>query len=337
MLIIRKSSTLIVLLGMASGVVCSFCSNTLKSNKSRIANMEKNVGACLEQTKKAQVICRGLQWLLDHPADIADPQGILEMGGELHIFYQFYVRSNNPQEKDFFKNIITSKIKCLLNKNDFQVKFGGEITAYIIFAKIMKKLGMNSSRYQHFIEQEIVNNDKTYPLNININVTIFVSGLIDGIAYAPKYPFKDILYRGVIYQYSHYPHLILQEKSLASPRYMMEFYYLIAHEIFAMANFGDRNPFEFLGEREFRFLKSVIPLGISTSIAWGEIDILSELIICARLLRYTDFEGFEKGVQFILDTQKEDGSFGSSIRAADLGCTNLYRHAVVMALWALLE
>lgn len=336
MLDMRKRNALIVL-SIVSAIAWVGCSRFHKFDRGLIADLEKNVGACRDQSQKAQVICRGLRWLLEHPADIKDPQGFLEMGGELHIFYQFYVRSNNSREKNFFKGLITSRIRYLLNKHDFKVNYAGEITAYLIFAKVMKKLGIHSSRYRHFIDKEIVNNDKTYPLNVNINATIFISGLIDGIGDKPKIPFRDILRWGVIARYSSSPDLIPCGKPHVLSRYKMEFYYMITHEIFAMANFGDRDPRHFLGKKELQFLKNIIPFGISTSMEWGEVDILAELIICARMLGYTDFEGLEEGVQYLLDFQKEDGAFGPSIRAADLGRTDSYRHVVVMALWALLE
>lgn len=337
MMVYPKNHNTLFFLGVVIAIVLFACSSFPKSDKKPITDLNKNVAACQEHSRKAEVICRGLSWLLYHPADINEYHGFLEMGGELLIFYHFYVRSNNPRERKYFRHLITSRIHYLLNEHEWGVRYSGETNAYLIFAYVMKKLGIQSSEYQQFIEKEIVNNEKTYHLDVNMNVAISISGLIDGIGYVPKIPFRDILQQGIIAQYSERPDLIPYNKFLANPRYMMEFFYMIAHEIFAMSNFGHRDPTFFLGEESLQWLKGVISMGISRSMEWGEVDILAELIVCAKLLGYIDFEGFEEGVQYILDSQEIDGSFGSSIRAAEIGRSEFNRHVVVMALWALLE
>ena len=89
------------------------------------------------------------------------------------------------------------------------------------------------------------------------------------------FSFADMLKLGVIIQNSRYPDLSISKiKEFQGPsRALMEYYYMIAHEIFAMANFGDRDPCQFLSKKELQFLKNIIPLGISASMKWGEIDI----------------------------------------------------------------
>ena len=94
---------------------------------------------------------------------------------------------------------------------------------------------------------------------------------------------------------------------------------------------------EFLLEDEIEFLKDIIHKGVSEYIEKEQLDILAELIVCAKMLDYTDFQGFEEGIQFILNAQKDDGSFGIIERMAYLGRPNLYRHGVLVALWALVE
>jgi len=332
----KKNHITLIFLSIVVLIMLFACSSLPNSPKALITDLKRNVAVCLDHSRKKQAICRGLGWLLDHPADIDEKQGFLEMGGEVHIFYRFYALSNNPREREFFRRLIISRIDYLLNRHEWRVRYSGEINAYLIFARVMKNLGIQNPEYLRFIEKEIVNHDRSYPYAANMNVAISVSGLIDGIGYAPRIPFRDILRQGTIAWHSEHPDLIPYDRFAANSRLMMEFFYMIAHEIFSMSNFGDRDPRLFLDEKELRFLKEMIPLGISRSMEWAEVDILAELMVCAKLLGYTDCEEFEKGVQYILDSQEEDGSFGTSIRAGEIGMSELYRHVVVMSLWALL-
>ena len=74
MLDMRKPTSLIVLVVFIA--IAGFaCSRVSKFDKALIPELKKNVGACQDQSQKSQVICRGLLWLLEHPADIEAPQG----------------------------------------------------------------------------------------------------------------------------------------------------------------------------------------------------------------------------------------------------------------------
>lgn len=322
-------------LGIVILIVSFACSSLPNSHKALRTGLKEDVAACRDHSRKEQAICRGLGWLLDHPADVNERQGFLEMAGEVHIFHRFYVLSDKPREREFFRRMILSRIDYLLNRHEWRVRHSGEINAYLIFARVMKDLGMQNPEYLRFIEREIVYHDRSYPYATHMNVAIAVSGLIDGLGYTSRIPFRDILRKGTIAWYSGHPDRIPYERFDADPRYMMEFFYMIAHEIFSMANFGDRDPRLFLDEEALQFLQETIPLGISKSIEWSEVDILAELMICARLLQYSDCEEFEEGVRYIIDAQEEDGSFGTSLRAAQMGMSEVTRHVVVMALWAL--
>jgi hypothetical protein len=304
------------------------CSQAPKENFRDIVN------ACKERNQQEVVICRGLNWIFEHPVDI-EQDGFLELGEEINLFYKFYVAADNEKEKDFFKSIIKSKIDYLLNEHDFEIEFAGEITAYLTFAKIMRRVNIEKTKYLNFIEDEVLSNPMTYPPSITYS--ILNSAIIEDIGYEPKVSFGTMVNEGIIAHFSRNPKLVPIGKAYASPNDVQNFFYDITHEIFAVSNFGDRDPTQFLLEDELQFLKDLIPKGISIYIDDGQVDILGELIICAKLLNYTDFHNYEVGLQYILDAQKEDGSFGLIDRMAFLGRPNLYRHGVLVSLWALME
>lgn len=314
--------------------VCFMCSGC--ATRARVWNedIRKDVGACKGQTQRDMVICQGLKWLFEHPVDI-QADGFLELGEELNLFYRLYLVTDNPVEKKFFKDYTISRIDYLLNEHDLKVDYAGEITGYLNFAKIMKRMGIDRPEYWDFIDQDILTNPMTYPPNITY--TILNSALVEDIGRVPKMPFGALVSQGIVARFARHPELIPVGKAYASPDDVMNFYYDVTHEIFAVSNFGDRDPRQFLLDDEVQFLKTIISQGISTYIEKRQLDILAELVVCAKMLNYTDFDGFEKAVQFILDFQKEDGSFGLVERMVFLGRPNLYRHGVLVALWALVE
>jgi hypothetical protein len=296
-------------------------------------NLKDAVPECQGQTQKDQVICRGLGWLFANPADI-QKDGFLELGEEVNLFYKFYLRGDNKQEKAFFKSVIESKVDYLLREHDLIVDFAGEITGYLAFAKIMKRLDIKRPRYDKFIKDEILTNPMTYPPNATY--MILNSALIEDIGYQPKMPFGNLVSQGVIARFSKNPELVPIGKAYASADDIQNFYYDITHEIFAVSNFGDRDPGQYLLDDEIQFLKRIIPQGVTLYVEKGELDILAELIVCSKMLNHTDYHSYETGVQYILDAQKEDGSFGIIHRMEFLKRPNLYRHGVLTAMWALI-
>jgi len=297
-------------------------------------NFRDIVGKCLGKTKEDEVICRGLGWLLDNPV-VIEKDGFLELGEEINLFYKFYLKAENNREREYFRSLLESEVDYLLKEHDLKVDFAGEVTGYLNFAKIMKRMDIKRPKYQRFIEQEILTNPMTYPPNITY--TILNSALIEDIGSTPRVPFGNLVSQGIVARFSSHPELIPVGKAYASDNDIMNFFYDITHEIFAVSNFGDRDPRQYLLEDEIQFLRTLIPQGISRYIEEGHVDILAELIICAKMLEYTDFHNFQEGIQYILNAQKDDGSFGLIERMAFLGRPNLYRHGVLVSLWALVE
>ncbi|MBN2373884.1 hypothetical protein JXL19_08875 [bacterium] len=297
-------------------------------------DLKHAVSPCKGHTQEDMVICQGLVWLFEHPVDIKK-DGFLELGEELNLFYRLYLFADDPIEKRFFKDYVTSRVDYLLNEHQLKVDFAGEITGYLNFAKIMKRMGIDRPKLWNFIDQEIIDNPMTYPPNITY--TVLNAALVEDIGRVPKMPFENLVSQGVVARFARNPELVPIGKAYASADDVMNYYYDITHEIFAVSNFGDRDPKQFLLDDEIQFLKTTISQGVSAYIEMGQLDILAELIVCAKMLNYTEFDGFQKGIQFILDFQKEDGSFGLIERMAFLGRPNLYRHGVLVALWALIE
>ncbi|MGA1845350.1 MAG: DUF6895 family protein [bacterium] len=297
-------------------------------------NYREIVGECSGKTKEDEVICRGLGWLFEHPVDI-EKDGFLELGEEINLFYKLYLKAEDRRERKFFHSLLESKVDYLLTEHDLKVDFAGEVTGYLNFAKIMKRMEIKRPGYDRFIQEEILPNPMTYPPNITY--TILNSALVEDIGATPRVNFGNLVSQGVIARFTSQPGLMPIGKAYASDNDIMNFFYDITHEVFAVSNFGDRDPRQYLLDDEIQFLRSLIPQGIAKYLEDGQVDILGELIICAKMIEYTNFHNYEEGIQYILNAQKEDGSFGRIERMAFLGRPNLYRHGVLVSLWALVE
>lgn len=314
--------------------LCAICFTMTGCAQIPQKNYKEIVPECQGQTKEELVICRGLGWLVENPVDI-QKDGFLELGEEVNLFYKLYLLSDNQRERNFFRSIIISKIDYLLNEQQLKLDYAGEVTGYLNFAKIIKKLGIKRPQYMEFVEKEVLPSPMTYPPSPTY--AILNTALIEDMGQEPRVPFRNLLNQGMIARFTRQPELIPVGKAYASPDDIQNFYYDITHEIFAMSSFGDRDPMEFLLNDELQFLKRLIPQGVSTYLEKGELDILGELIICAKMIHFTDFQSFEEGLAFIRDAQKEDGSFGPIPRMVFLGRPNIYRHGVLVSLWALIE
>jgi len=297
-------------------------------------SLDNSVNACKNSTQEDVVLCKGLKWLFENPVDLV-ADGFLELGEELNLYYKLYLQSEDPKEKEFFKRYIFSRVEYLLEEHTLKVDFAGEITAYLNFAKIMKIIGIESSEYWKFITNDILTNPMTYPPNITYS--ILNTALIEDIGLPPRTPLKSIVSRGIIAHFANNPALIPVGKAYASSDNVMNFFYDVTHELFAVSSFGDRDPKQFLLPHEVEFLKDIIRKGISIYLKEEQVDILAELIVCAKMLEFTNFDGFEETIKFILSYQREDGSFGIIERMVFLGRPNVYRHGVLVSMWALIE
>lgn len=151
---------------------------------------------------------------------------------------------------------------------------------------------------------------------------------LKAMGYPTKIPLSMLMKQSLINYFSHFPALTPTSES---------FYYDITHEIFALSDYGHRDPTPFLSERALRFLRMFLAKGIFMYIEKRQLDILAELIICTNLIDYKDTVIYDMGIDFILEMQRRDGTFGFISRMAELGRFNLYRHGVLVALWALIE
>ncbi|MEW6379445.1 MAG: hypothetical protein AB1611_07540 [bacterium] len=283
-------------------------------------------------SRREKIMQKALKWIIDHPASFQDG-GFLEMGEEANLFYVLSIRAKTAEEKQFYRDRLARILQELRSKKDFRIEFAGEITAYLAITKAAEKLGFETGDLHQFIKREILNSEMTYPPNITY--VILNSALLRDLGYEPKVPMETSIGQGVIASMTKNSYLIPIGKSYASDQDVSNFFYDITHEIFAISSFGDKNPETMLMPKELEFVQRIIPEGINLYLPKKQLDILCELVVCAKIMNYTNVPGLEKTVDFIFSSQEEDGAFGVIPRMKDLGRGNIYRHGVLVAVWAL--
>lgn len=131
----------------------------------------------------------------------------------------------------------------------------------------------------------------TYPPNITY--VILNSSLLRDLGYEPRVPLETSIEQGVIAMMTKDNYLIPIGKSYASDKDVTNFFYDITHEIFAFSSFGDKNPELMLMEKEIEFVRRILSEGISIYLPEKQLDILCELVVCAKMMNYMEFPGFQ--------------------------------------------
>ena len=285
-------------------------------------------------SRKGRVLDKAVEWVVSHPASFEDG-GFLEMGEEANLFYALYTKAESAKKKKFYRDCFARIIEVLRAQENFHMQIPGDISAYLLITKIAERLNFDTKDFHRFIIRNILTNQMTYPPNITY--VILNSSLLRDLGYEPRIPLKISIEQGVIAIMTKNNFLIPIGKSYASDKDITNFFYDITHEIIAFSSFGDKNPEQMLMTKEIEFVRRILSEGISLYLPKKQLDILCELVVCAKMMNYTDFPGFQEALDFIQTAQQEDGAFGLIPRMKDLGRGNLYRHGVLVAAWALVS
>lgn len=113
----------------------------------------------------------------------------------------------------------------------------------------------------------------------------------------------------------------------------------LTHEIFVPFEFGDDLSTEPLTDEDRRYLLEALPTLIDLRITANAPDLVAELVVCMRELRFTGVPAYTRGLQFLLEVQQPDGSWGSyeqyRARLNDLVETAYVLHTTMVTIDAL--
>ena len=106
--------------------------------------------------------------------------------------------------------------------------------------------------------------------------------------------------------------------------------YHMTHEIFALSNFGEFPPHPIITKNKAFFLE-FFDKSIQWAMTINHIDLLGELIMCVKMLDLKDVPSLQRGIEYILSNQEDNGTFGIT----NPTLPNVYRHGILVAMMTL--
>jgi len=115
--------------------------------------------------------------------------------------------------------------------------------------------------------------------------------------------------------------------------------YNLTHEVFVPYKFGENLNADFFTADDKNYLRGILENMIPWYIQKKEVDLLAEFILCAAYLKATDLPAYRDGLNFLLESQNANGSWGQYEQhrktMGDYVDQGVYLHTTMVALDAL--
>jgi hypothetical protein len=112
--------------------------------------------------------------------------------------------------------------------------------------------------------------------------------------------------------------------------------YSLYHEIAPVTDLGRAPPRGF-SDDEVEFARRILPDLYAVSRRAEDVDAVAEVLVAAALLGARERDYYRDGIEWLLARQAQDGTYRRPREAGPAGPARHYRHAVLVASWALLE
>jgi len=120
--------------------------------------------------------------------------------------------------------------------------------------------------------------------------------------------------------------------------------YLLTHEIYALTDHGRIPASQVFTRDDIEYFDAVLPVLLESAIERGDVDLAAEIVVSYPMLGRAGEPAYLEGLEFLVDSQNPNGSFGNweGIRAlaaakkprydVDVG---FYLHTTEVVIWAL--
>lgn len=117
--------------------------------------------------------------------------------------------------------------------------------------------------------------------------------------------------------------------------------YQLTHEIFMPYRYGELRDSGFFDDDDLEYLAGALPVLTRRSIATRDPDLAGELVLCMEYLDLIGSPAYREGIDYLLNSQNEDGSWGDYPDAerefGELADYHVYLHTTKVALSGLLN
>jgi hypothetical protein len=284
-----------------------------------------------------QAVTRAMAWIEANPASLSET-GLLEVVEELIAFYVLNNHSTDPAERAAYFVQVQKRQGLLVPYNESNAKtrlYRDDPFApveYVLAAQIMKSFGMDTASYRVIIDDMV-----STPALLDsapVSMQLWTHLYLQRLGYAPAVSIEDLVKRSTLATEPHTQALLRDLTANRSAGYdaapVVRALYDMTHQVFALTDFGALPPPALIsGQRAY------CGRLFDEAIAWASnaesIDILAELVVCARLLGLDEVPALPHALNVLIDQQLEDGSFG--VTKPDR--PNVYRHGVLTSIAAL--
>ena len=282
-----------------------------------------------EKDRIRETAQRAVSWVYKHPASFIDGT-FIEISEEIITFYLLRNYENDPAQKAEYVKEIQKRMELIASQKDFQVK-PQEYTMFLAVTDIGEKLGMDTMNFRKVIQGKITSDPLTYPPHMTTNIwnTVY----LERLGYNPPKDIEKLMPLSTISKELNQRLLVQYTVAQYDASYIDPIsitIYDLTHEIFSLTDFGKLPPPPLIAEN-WTFFADLFNQTIEWAITAEHVDILAELIMCAKLCDLTNIPSLDRGIGYIISRQEKDGSFGIT----NPGRENIYRHGILVSIMAL--
>jgi hypothetical protein len=230
-------------------------------------------------------------------------KGKKKLAEQLDAYYRL-LRIVDPTEKASIRNRI-EQVVAVTYKPEYHdmgkvsdAQFKEDATSYLRIALLMDRLALDTRTYREEIRAIQPRLDAQMKSRGSFQQATF-GWYYTYFGLAEPFPLKDALQTGLIAR-------------RADPAKLgrMETYFL-THEIFVPFEYGEKLDADPYTEEDKRYLRNALDLLTEEYVSRRDPDIVAELVTCLRCLRFVDSPSFRFGLEYLLDNQNQDGSWGN--------------------------
>lgn len=218
----------------------------------------------------------------------------------LDIYLYLYKHTTDAHRKKIYRDKGRALTKITRNPAYHNLaditdkQFHQDILFYLRAWYIMSEFGLNTTQYIQEIKEVLPRVYAHLPYRGITQKMSFVF-YFERLGYPINYTIEKLFHRSVI----------RCQKSIDNLS-KVEVYH-ITHEIFHLY---DDDKMNILSQNDTKYLSKILPALVNKYIAENNVDILAELIVIMTHLKFTHFNEYDMAIEFLLNSQNENGSFG---------------------------
>jgi len=316
----RKGTKCLILLFSALFLIS--CQAAVKSHQS---------GSTPESEKDVyqEAIHKAYLWIDMHPTslEIDGPVPILE---EIMAFYVLWKNTEDASLKETYVDEFRKRVDLILSIEDYKIH-PREHTSFLTIALFAERLQIDTLDFRKMIQEQIIPSPTLF--SQNITNTIWNTVYLGRLGYNPPLDLESLIAQGNLQQEAYHRLLYQAICSPLDPANMDKMTlttYHMTHEIFSLTNFGEY-PSPPVIENNKAFFLEFFEKAIQWAMDINHVDLLGEMIMCVKMLDLKDVPSLQKGIEYILSSQEDNGTFGIT----NPTLPNVYRHGILVSMMTL--